>query len=162
MAIKNKFDKDMKENYYGFNFDETYFKIENIRIDTERNQVNIEVRGYASSEARQLEKDYDNNLSELKNLKSHLRELRNKRTEKEDKTQKIDTMYNKEIEKIEKDVEQLEKKKDSSSRVVGIYKEIFKCSLDDLNVESFNKDKLKTAAYNYLKENIDLFKGEDV
>ena len=162
MAIKNKLDKDMKENYYGFNFEETYFKIENIRIDIERNQVNIEVRGYASPEARQLEKDYDNIEKEIKDLKVERKELFNKNKEKENKTEKTNTTYEKKISGIDDKIEKLEKNREESSRVIGIYKEIFKCSLNDMNIKSFDKDGLKTAAYNYLKNNLDLFKGEDV
>jgi hypothetical protein len=55
MAIKQNLKKDNVDNDYGYNFDDAYFKVENIRIDVARNQANIEVRGYASETARNIE-----------------------------------------------------------------------------------------------------------
>jgi hypothetical protein len=55
MAIKQKLDKENEDNDYGYNFDDAYFKISNVKIDVERNQINIEIRGYASETARGIE-----------------------------------------------------------------------------------------------------------
>jgi hypothetical protein len=97
MAIQFGLDKNHEDNDYGFNYDDAYFKIENIRIDIERNRANIELRGYASKTARN--------------------------------------------------------KKGS----IGVYKKIYKCSLEDLQLnkavkkDASIKDAIKTAAYKHLR-----------
>jgi DNA relaxase NicK len=99
MALQQKLDKKHEDNDYGYNFDDAYFKIVNVKIDVERNQVNIEVRGYASKTARNIE------------------------------------------------------------NTIGIYKKIFKCTLEDLKLEKLPKkdisinDAIKTNAYKYIKKN---------
>jgi hypothetical protein len=163
MAIKNKLTKETKENYYGFDFKETYFKIENIKVDIERNKIDIHVRGYASPEARDIEKQWENRRQQIKEKREKIQILSSKRKElTSKKDEKEIEKLNKKIDKLHEEKDKLTEEENNSSRVIGIYKEIIKCSLDDLTIKSFTKDGLKTAAYNYLKENIDLFKGEDI
>jgi hypothetical protein len=98
MAIQDKLNKTSENNDYGFNFDKAYYKIDNIRIDIARNQVNIELRGYANKDAREME------------------------------------------------------------GTIGVYKKVFKCSLDELDLDG---DDLITKAYRYIKKT-EFSKGKDV
>lgn len=168
MAVKSVLKKEIKENYYGFDFEEIYFKISNLRIDVSRDEIKIDVRGYASPEAREMEKKREN-LEKLvrKDLLGNIKDLREKIKKKREtlKNSENDTVLEnlkKELEKIEKEREVKEKELDETSRIVGIYKESFICTISDLKIEDFSVNGIKTAAYNYLKENIELLKGEDV
>ena len=57
MALQGSLSAKSEDNDYGIDFKGTYYKIDNVRIDVARSEVRIEVRGYASKAARELQKE---------------------------------------------------------------------------------------------------------
>ena len=52
MAIKKIFKKDNENNFYGLDFKDCYFKIEQLQIDPIADNIRIAVRGYINQESR--------------------------------------------------------------------------------------------------------------
>lgn len=147
MAIKQLLSGDT--NSYGINFSKAYFKIEDVSTDFDLGKIKIYVRAYASGAAREKQRVIESNRKKYQKLSMG--------------GDDFDIEFEKSIYTDEGDYRNwLDEQQDLYiQNIVGIFKEKYEVDIDDLNIESFTKDGIMTAAYSYLKT-LDAFKkGED-
>ncbi len=136
MALQMELKENNAFNSYGIKFEAAYFKIDNVRVDIDRDEVRIELRGYASAAARTLQVTREALRIEIKDKIRQLREG----TLEEDVT----------MEELNQQLSE------ASKTVIGVYKEIFKLPFSNLDLSQVDpqvplKDEVKRIVYNYLK-----------
>lgn len=123
----------LTDTYYGLDFEKGYLKIDELIIRLFDNKVRIDLRGYASVEARKKVNDYVTAKEELLEL----------RRDPESDDEKITELENK-----------------LSHRPIGIYRDKIELTYDDFLpfLKTFDKEGLLAAGYNYIKT-IDKYKN---
>ncbi|MHA1304777.1 MAG: hypothetical protein ACTSPI_13855 [Candidatus Heimdallarchaeaceae archaeon] len=140
MALKKSLKAE--ENEYYFNFDSAYFKIEDVRINFKKGYYIVHVRGYASKEARDKQKELEQRTKDIKNILMNDDLL--EKSFAEQKEYKDEFGYR---DSLIKKQEKLDK------NIIGIYKKVFRIPLEEVNMQGNTMDDLITACYIWLKNN---------
>ena len=138
MAIEKVLSKTEKTNSYGIDFTGVYYKVEKIEPDFDRDIAYIEVRGYASTGARAIQKTNEAQRKYFMDLSMggdafDVAFKESEYTSQDDFRAYIDT-----------------EKEKYMQNIVGIFKETYEAKIEDLKIEEFTQDGMKKAGYLYL------------
>ena len=111
---------------YGTSFDTAYLRVDEVLIKPNKNEIRIDLRGYATAEARELVNVYVLKREELDALR--------KDPESDDE----------EIERLENEL---------GNKPIGIYRDRLTITFDDFipHCTNFTKDDIIAGCYTYLK-----------